>query len=132
QHELVAFEDPDRARVGAEERRRVLDDFVQHRVRVELGGEQAAGARELLRERAGAPLRLVEVAAAERAARDVSELAGELEVAVGEAALLGEADEDDTVPLRAPRLERDGEERLATRVVGERRPLLSEARVIGE
>src|SRR5439155_807810 len=52
QHELVAFEDPDRARVGAEERRRVLDDFVQHRVRVELGGEQAAGARELLRERA--------------------------------------------------------------------------------
>ena len=75
----------------------MLDDFFEHGVGVELGGEQAPGARELLRERTGAPLRLVEVAAAERAAGDMRELAGELEVVVGEPALLGEADEDDAV-----------------------------------
>ena len=101
EHELVAFEDADRARVGAEQRRRVLDDLLEHGVGIELGGEQAARARELLRERACAPLRLVEVAAAEGAARDVRELPGELEVVVGEAALLGEADEDDAVALGA-------------------------------
>ena len=40
EHELVALEDPDGAAVGAEQRRRLLDDLVEHRARLELGREQ--------------------------------------------------------------------------------------------
>ena len=51
--ELVAVEQADHRRVGVEQRRRLADDLVEHGGRVELGGEQRAGARELLRQRRG-------------------------------------------------------------------------------
>ena len=113
--------------------RRVLDDLLEHRVGIELGREQAARARELLRERAGAPLRLVELAALERAARRVRELAGELEVVVGEAALVREADEDDAAAARQ-RVVSSGTASSASQPAsrGERLPLVAEARVAGE
>ena len=94
------------ARVGAEQRRRLRDDLVEHGLRVELGGEQAAGAGELLRERARAALRLEELAALERAAGGAGEVARELEVVVGEA--------------RAPRAKKTSDERRTPRCAAPR------------
>src|SRR5207244_4636229 len=70
--EVVLLQDADHARLGAQELRRLLDDLVENGLGVELGREQAAGARELLSERARRPLRLEEAAALERAARRVA------------------------------------------------------------
>ena len=66
------------------ELRRLLHDLVEHGGRVELGREQTAGARQLLRQRAGAALGLEQLAPLERAARRVGEVARELEVVVAE------------------------------------------------
>ena len=110
--ELVVLDDPDRARVGVHELRCLLHDLVEDRGRVELGREQPAGAGQLLRERTGAALRLEELAALERAARRIGEVARELEVVVGEDALLREEDGDEAARLVPRRLDGDGEERL--------------------
>jgi hypothetical protein len=47
-HELAFLEHRDRARVGAQERRRLPDDLVEHRERVELRRKRAARPRKLL------------------------------------------------------------------------------------
>ena len=108
----------------------MLDDLLEHRVRIELRREQAAHARELLRERARAALRLVQLAALERSAHRVRELLRELEIVVGEAMLLREEDEDDAAALAARRLERHGEQRLVAGLARERLPLVTEAVVL--
>ena len=131
--ELVVLEHADRARVGVHELRRLLDDLVENRGRVELGREQAARARQLLRERPRAPLRLEQLAALERAARRVGEVARELEVVFGEDALLREEDDDEAAAprvaatRRAPRAARDS--RLAPPPLAPRR---GKALVVGE
>ena len=52
--ELVAVERRERRGVGAQQSCRLLDDLLEHRGRVELRREQAARARELLRQGTGA------------------------------------------------------------------------------
>ena len=108
----------------------MLDDLLEDGVRIELGRDQAAHARELLRERARAALRLVQVAALERSAHRVRELLCELEIVVGEAMLLGEADEDDAAALAARRLERHREQRLVPGLACECLPLVAEPVVL--
>ena len=66
--ELVALEQADRGRVGADQARRLPDDLVEDRLGVELAGEQRPGPGELLRDRARLALRLVELRPLERAA----------------------------------------------------------------
>ena len=110
----------------------MLDDLLEHRVGVELGREEAARARELLRERTRASLRLVELAAPEGAARRLRELSGQLEVVVREAAFLPEEHEHDAAAAVLVRLERNGEQRIRPRLAGELLPLRVEARVFGD
>src|SRR5204862_117243 len=60
--ELVPVDDLDRAGVGAEERRRLCGDFAEDGCRLELRAQPASDCGELLREGAGAPLRLAPLA----------------------------------------------------------------------
>ena len=105
-----------------------LDDLVEDGLRVELGREQAAGARELLRERARGALRLEQLAPLERAAGGAGQLARELEIVVGEAALLVEQREHET-HLAGRGLDRHGQQRAVPRFDRRRAPALVEALV---
>ena len=98
--ELVALEHADRARVGMHEVGRLLHDLVENRGRVELGREEPAGARQLLRERARALLAFEQLASLERAARRVGEMMSELEVVVRERPLVREQDDDEPPAAR--------------------------------
>ena len=109
--ELVVFEQTNRARVGVHELGSLLDDFVEDRRRVELGRQQPARARQLLSERARTALGLEELAALERAAGRVREMARELEIVFREHALLVEEDDDEAARLLARRLDGHGEQR---------------------
>ena len=86
-HELVALEQAHRAAVGLEQPRRLAWDLVQH----DAPGSSSVVSvrpveRQVLRERAGAPLELVDLAALEGATRGGPELVRELEVVVRERA----------------------------------------------
>ena len=131
-YQLVALEQPDHRRVGVEQRRRLADDLVEHGGRVELGGELRAGARELLRQPAGLPLGFEQLASLERAAGGAGEVAGQLEVVVGEAPLLGEEDEHERALVGARRLDRDGQQRAGAALARDVPPLLVEALVVLE
>ena len=128
--QLVVGEQSNRAGFGAEERRRLLHDLVEHRRRIELGREQAARACELLRERSRGALGLEQVAALEGAAGRVGEMDSELEVVVGELARLGEEDEDESALSLPRRLDRCREQRGRACPDGERAPLRIEAVVV--
>src|SRR5581483_11371653 len=94
--QLAVVEDADRAGVCAEQALSLLDHFVEDGLRIELGGEQASRPCQLLGERAGAALRLVQLAALERAARRASEMLSELEVVLAERVRLLKEDGDET------------------------------------
>src|SRR5688572_17443872 len=85
----------------------------------------------MLRERAGAALQLERLAPLERAAGGRGQLPHELEVVVGERALLGEEDDDQPAALAACLLHRYGEQRAGVRR-GERLVPAGEALVVGE
>ena len=127
--ELVALDQLDRAGVGPEQGWRLVGELLEDRGRLELRGEEAAHAGELLRERARGALALVELAALEPAARGAREPAAELEVVVGEGPLLGEEDDDEPALLAPRRVDRDREQRPDAR---EPAPLLAEAVVVVE
>ncbi len=78
----------DRAGVGAEEARGLPHDLLEDPLRFELRRKQGADACELLRERPRAPLALEHAAPLEGALGRLGEVARELEVVVGEQALL--------------------------------------------
>ena len=115
--------------VGAEQGRRLIGDLVQDRDGVELGCEQPAHPSELLGQRAGGALALVELASLEPAARRAREPAAELEVVVAERALLGEEDDDEAAFLATRGIDRNGQERADA---GQAPPVLSEAIVVVE
>src|SRR5215218_2083186 len=121
--ELVALELRERTCLDAEERRGLRDDFLEDCSRVELGREQAAGSRELLRERSRRALGLVQAAALERAARRAGQAPCQFEVVVVERPLLREQHEHE--PGRVA-FDRDGEQRREGRVA----PPLVEAVVL--
>ena len=78
--------------------------LVQHVVRIELPGQLPAGPREPLRQRPGAALALVELAALEGTARGAGDVAGELELLLGEDLLAREEDQHEPgSAARAPR-----------------------------
>ena len=91
--DLVVLEHADRGALGAHELHRVADGLVEHVVGVELAGELAAGPGEPLRQRAGAPLPLVELASLERAAGRAGDALGQRELLVVEHFLAREEDE---------------------------------------
>src|SRR3989440_4050851 len=130
--ELVLLQDADRARLGADEPRRLLDDLVEDRGGIELGREQAARPRELLRQRPRRALRLEELRSLEGAPRRSGEVARELEILVLERAALGGEDEDEPAGLAARPLEGHGEHRAAAAPGCERAPVVAEAVVVGE
>ena len=97
-----------------------------------LGGEQRAGARQLLGEASCAPLGLEQLAPLERAAGGTGEVARELEVVVGEVPFLREEDEHERALVRARRLDRDGQQRAVAALARNLAPLLVEAFVVLE
>src|SRR5207237_1680384 len=99
---------------------------------VEFGREQAARARELLRQRAGAALCLEQLASLERPACGAGQVPRQLEIVVGEAALLREEDEHERGLLSARCLDRRGEERAVAGLVEDVPPVLAEALVLGQ
>ena len=109
--QLLALEEPERPRVGVDERRRLLDHLVEHRRRIELAREQPARACQLLGESARRTLGLEQLTAFERAARRVGEMPRELQVVFAERALLVEEDEDETSGGFARRVDRHGDQR---------------------
>src|SRR5437588_278362 len=76
--ELAVGQHADGARVGLQELVRLLDDLVEHDVRIELGREPPARARELLGESARAALRFVQLAPFECPARGAGQMLREL------------------------------------------------------
>ena len=111
--ELGVLEHRERRRIGVEQRRGLLDDRLQDGDRVELGREQAAGARELLGERTCRALGLEQATPVERTARGGGDLLRQLDVVARECALLDEAGEDEPGALagngdREQRRERRG------------------------
>ena len=128
-HELVSLDDLDRACVGAEQGRRLVGDLVEDRPRVELGREQAAHARELLGEGSRRSFALVELAPLETPSRGARQAATQLEVVVGERALLGEEDDDEPAFFAPRRVDRDREQRADA---GEAPPILAEPLVVVE
>ena len=74
--------------------RRLADELLEHRRRVELAGEHAAGARQLLREPPCDSLRFEGPAAVESSARRLCDPAPELEIVGNESAFLPEEDDD--------------------------------------
>src|SRR5439155_22133376 len=93
--------------------------------RVELGGEEAAGARKLLRQRAGQPLGLEETATVERTPCGARDLAGELEIVANERARLVEQNDDEHAVGAG---DRDGQERGVRRTA----PDVFEPLVVGQ
>src|SRR5207237_756922 len=130
--ELVSLEQPQDRGVGREQLRRPAHDLLEHRGGVELGREQAARARELLRQRARAALGLEQLASLERAARGAREIPRQLEIVVGEAALLREENEHERSLLCARCLDRRGEQRAVAVLVEDTPPVLTEAPVLGQ
>ena len=111
---------------------RLLDDLVEHRGRVELGGEQAAGPRELLRQRPRASLRLEQLASLEGSSRRACEVERQLEVVLAEDALLREEDDAEAGTLLPGRRDRHGEQGVVALAVGGSPPGLGEPLVAGE
>ena len=97
--ELVILEQANDGGIGPEESGRLGDDLVEDCSRIELGGEQSARTRQLLREAARPALALVELAALERAAGGPRKVERQLEVVVTEAPRLREEDHDQAVPV---------------------------------
>ena len=128
--ELVSLEQAQYGGVGQQQLGRPLRDLVQQRGRVELRGEQAARPRELLRERARPPLALEKVTALQRPSGGAGQVAGELEVVVGETVLLGEEDEHERGVVLARRLDRRGQQRLVAGLLGHAPPRRPKAVVI--
>ncbi len=85
--ELVALEHPDRRARTGEQAGCEPSEALEHDLGIQLAGQLAPGAREPLRERAGAPLELVQLAALERAACRAGDMTRQLELLVGEAVL---------------------------------------------
>ena len=77
-------------------------------------------------------LGLEQLAPLERAAGGAGQVAGELEVVVGEAVLVGEEDEHERALVGARRLDRDGQQRPVAALGGDAAPLLVEAVVVLE
>jgi len=128
--QLVAHQQPNRAGFGAEQRGRLLHHLVEDGRRVELGREQAARSRQLLRERARGALGLEQVAALERATGRVGEMDGKLEVVVGELAGFGEEDEHEAAASLPRRLDGSREQRARAGPDSECTPLWIEAVVV--
>jgi hypothetical protein len=101
---------------------RLLHDLVEDDFRIELRRQQAAGARELLCERAGAALGLEQLAALQCAADGAGEMPGELEVVLAERVRLVEEDRDEASRAVARADDRDRQERLETGARGRLAP----------
>ena len=127
--ELVALDQLDRARVGAEQRRSLVGDLLEDRGGLELRRQEAAQARELLGERARGSLAFVELAALEAGACSTGQPTAELEIVVGERPLLGEEDDDEPSFLAPWRVDGNREQRPDAR---EPTPLRAEPVVVVE
>ena len=86
--QAVALDQPQRAGVGHEQRGRLRDDLAQHGGRVEVGGDQAADALQLLRAAAGAALGGQHLGALDGGGSGGRQVPGELEVLVRHGARL--------------------------------------------
>jgi hypothetical protein len=91
--DLVALEHANRRAVSGEQLDGVAHGLVQHVVRIELPGELPAGPREPLRKRPGAALTLEELTALEGSASGAGDVAGQLELLLGEDLLAREEHE---------------------------------------
>ena len=123
--ELVATQDVDGGGVGAEQGGRLAGELLEDGGRVQLGGEQAARAGELLRERARRALALEELAPLEGAAGGTAEVLRQDEIVVGELAHLAEHHEHAAPVVAARQLERRDEQRA---VAGRARRLAERGR----
>jgi hypothetical protein len=128
--QFVALDHANRSCVGFEQSRRLLDDLVEHRSGIELGGEQRAHARELLGEGPRRALALVELASLERAARGPGEPPCELQIIIDELTRRGEEDDHQAAVLTTRRVDGDREQRAEARRDREASPRLAEAIVV--
>ena len=129
---LVALEQPNRGASGLEQLDGGAHGDVEQVVRIELAGELDAGAREPLRERAGAALALVQLAPLERAAGRTGDVARQLELLVAEHRLAAEEDDHEPEPVTGRLDERNREQRVAVRLLGGLREPGGEAAVVAE
>ncbi len=102
------------------------DDLLEDRVRVELAGDERPGPRELLGDRAVAPLGLEQLRSLEGSSSCSGEVVRELDLVVRERLLLREEDEPDAGLLTPRRLHGHGQERLEARRLAESAPVVSE------
>ncbi len=114
--ELVALEEPDRARVGVDQAWRLRDDLVEDGGRIELAREQSARACQLFGDRSTAALRVEDLGSSQRVARRVGEKPCDLELVFGERPLFAEEDDQLRLPDTARVVDGDRQEgRVAVR-----------------
>jgi hypothetical protein len=126
-HQLVLLECPHGTGVCPEQRRRLLHDLFEDGSRVQLGGESAARARELLRQRPGRPLCFEEPAPLQRRGRGIAEMASDLEILVRELTLARKEDDDESRTFGARARRRDRKQRAVSHLSCQCLPRLLEA-----
>ncbi len=118
--QLVAHERADDGGVGSEQLTRRDRDLLRHALGREAGDEARADRREVVRQHAPPPFGLVQLAALERAARRVAEMAGDGEIVVGEL-VVGLEDDDDRGEVALSAGDRRGAKRCVA-ALGEELP----------